>query len=81
VGALRAMRDRPDATSLLGGIAVPTLVLCGAEDVVTPPVLAQAMVQRIPGARYVEVDGAGHLSPLEQPDRVTLALREFLAGL
>jgi 3-oxoadipate enol-lactonase len=81
VGALRAMRDRPDSTSLLSGIRVPTLVICGAEDAVTPPALAKTMSQRIPGARYVEVEGAGHLAPLEQPDRVTRAVREFLDGL
>jgi pimeloyl-ACP methyl ester carboxylesterase len=81
VGALRAMRDRPDSTSGLSGIRVPTLVLCGAEDGVTPPALARTMAQRIPGGRYVEVEGAGHLAPLEQPDRVTRAVREFLAGL
>jgi pimeloyl-ACP methyl ester carboxylesterase len=81
VGALRAMRDRPDSTSGLSGIRVPTLVICGAEDTVTPPALAKTMAQRIPGARYVEVEGAGHLAPLEQPERVTEAVREFLAGL
>lgn len=81
VGGLRAMRDRPDSTSGLSGIRVPTLVICGAEDTVTPPAPAKAMAQRIPGARYVEVEGAGHLAPLEQPDQVTAAVREFLAGL
>jgi pimeloyl-ACP methyl ester carboxylesterase len=81
VGALRAMRDRPDSTSLLSGLSVPTLVICGAEDAVTPPALAKSMAQRIPAGRYVEVEGAGHLSPLEQPDRVTQAVRDFLAGL
>jgi pimeloyl-ACP methyl ester carboxylesterase len=81
VGALRAMRDRPDSTSGLSGIRVPTLVICGGEDTVTPPAPAQAMARRIPGARYVEVEGAGHLTPLERPDQVTAAVREFLAGL
>jgi 3-oxoadipate enol-lactonase len=81
VGALRAMRDRPDSTSGLSRIRVPTLVICGAEDTVTPPAPAMTMAQRIPGARYVEVESAGHLAPLEQPDRVTAAVREFLAGL
>lgn len=81
VGALRAMRGRPDSMSGLSGIRVPTLVICGAEDTVTPPAQAKTMAQRIPGARYAEVEGAGHLAPLEQPDRVTAAVREFLAGL
>ncbi len=81
MGALRAMRDRPDSTSLLSAIAVPTLVVCGAEDTVTPPIVARGMVERIAGARYVEVEGAGHLSPLERPDRVSGAMQSFLAGL
>lgn len=81
VGALRAMRDRSDATSELSTIGIPTLVLCGAEDGLTPPSVARGMVERIPGARYVEVEGAGHLSPLEHPDRVTGAIQDFLAGL
>lgn len=81
IGALRAIRDRPDSTGLLGDITVPTLVVHGAEDEVAPPLVARAMAARIPGARYVEVAGAGHLAPLEQPEQVTRALREFLGGL
>jgi len=81
IGALRAMRDRPDSTALLSGITVPTLVVHGAEDEVVPPAIARAMAARIPGARYVEVGGAGHLTPLEQPEQVTRALQELLAEL
>ena len=81
IGALRAMRDRPDSTALLSGITVPTLVVHGAEDEVAPPAIARAMAARIPGARYVELGGAGHLAPLEQPEGVTRALREFLGEL
>jgi pimeloyl-ACP methyl ester carboxylesterase len=75
------MRDRSDSTSDVSAIPVPTLVICGSEDAVTPPALAKAMAQRVPRGSYVEVEGAGHLSPLEQPEQVTLALREFLARL
>ena len=81
IGALRAMRDRPDSTALLSGITVPTLVMHGAEDEVVPPGVARTMAARIPGARYIEVEGAGHLVPLEQPERVTRALRDFLGEL
>jgi 3-oxoadipate enol-lactonase len=81
VGALRAMRDRPDSTSTLGEITVPTLVVAGAEDVVAPPEVAREMAARIPKARFVEVEGAGHVAPVEQPERVTRALRAFLAEL
>ena len=78
IGALRAMRDRPDSIRLLDDIAVPTLVVHGVEDAVAPPAGARAMAARIRGAHFVEVKGAGHLAPLEQPGEVTRALREFL---
>jgi 3-oxoadipate enol-lactonase len=81
IGALRAMRDRPDSTAQLGGVTVPTLVVHGAEDEVAPPAVARAMAARIPGARYVELGGAGHLAPLEQPEGVTRALQGFLGAL
>jgi pimeloyl-ACP methyl ester carboxylesterase len=81
VGALRALRDRPDSTPMLSGITVPTLVVAGAEDIVAPPVAARQMAARIPDARFVEVSAAGHLSPVEQPDQVTRAVRAFLAEL
>ncbi|HEY7685616.1 MAG TPA: alpha/beta fold hydrolase [Gemmatimonadales bacterium] len=80
-GALRAMRDRPDSTALLGEIRVPTLVVGGAEDELTPPSVMQPMAQGIRGARYVEVPTAGHLCPLEQPDAVNEAVRDFLKGV
>jgi pimeloyl-ACP methyl ester carboxylesterase len=81
VGALGAMRDRADSTPLLATIRVPTLVLCGEEDELTPAAGMRAMAEQIPDARYVEVASAGHLAPLEQPERVNAALVEFLRAL
>jgi pimeloyl-ACP methyl ester carboxylesterase len=81
VAALRGLRDRPDATPQLGAIRVPTLVIVGAEDTLTPPDLARRLAGAIPGAKLVEIDGAGHLSNLEQPERVTEALTAFLKGI
>jgi pimeloyl-ACP methyl ester carboxylesterase len=78
VGALRAMRDRPDSTSLLSTIRVPTLVVVGAEDRATPPSVGEAMAQAIPGARYAVIPGAGHVSPLEQPLATSRVLADFL---
>jgi pimeloyl-ACP methyl ester carboxylesterase len=80
-GALRAMRDRPDSTALLGEIRVPTLVVGGAEDELTPPAVMQSMARRIREGRYVEVPSAGHLCPLERPDAVNEVLRDFLTNL
>jgi pimeloyl-ACP methyl ester carboxylesterase len=78
IGALQALRDRPDATPGLGRIAVPTLVLVGSEDVLTPPSQAQAMVAAIRGSRLALISGAGHLANLEQPAAFNAALHAFL---
>ena len=68
-------RDRAAA------IAAPTLVLCGAEDRVTPPALSDALAELIPHARRVDIPAAGHLPNLEQPATFNAALDAFLADL
>ena len=78
VGALQAMRERPDSAALLEQIHVPALVLGGSEDDITPAAGMRAMAQRIRGAKYVEVPEAGHLAPLERPEIVNAALEDFL---
>lgn len=80
--ALAALRDRADHRALLPTLAgLPVLVLVGSEDLLTPPSVAEAMAQAIPGATLVEVAGAGHLPTLEQPDAVTATLQRFLDAL
>lgn len=81
VAALKALRDRPDARSSLGHISVPTVVIVGQEDAVTPPDAAQVLAAAIPNARLVVIPRAGHLSNLEDPDAFTAAVREFLDRL
>ena len=78
IGALRGLRDRPDAGPALGAIAVPTLVLVGSDDALTPPSMAEKLARGIPGARLVTIEGAGHLSNLERPEAFNAALRYFL---
>jgi 3-oxoadipate enol-lactonase len=78
VGALQALRDRPDARPGLDAIAVPTLVVVGSEDVLTPPTVARDLAKRIAGARLEEIEGAGHLANLEQPEQFTAVVRTFL---
>jgi pimeloyl-ACP methyl ester carboxylesterase len=78
VGALHAMRERPDSSDLLGTIRIPTLVVVGAEDRPSPPSVAQAMAQAIPSARSAVIPGAGHVAPLEQPLATSRVLAEFL---
>ena len=82
VGALSAMRERPDSTPLLATLTgIPTLVVVGAEDMITPPPIAQVMAGAIPGARLMEIPGAGHLPCIEQPVPTTRAILKFMQGL
>lgn len=79
--ALVAMRDRPDANPGLKDIAVPTLVLVGELDTVTPGLSAANLAAQIRGSRLVNIPGAGHLSNVENPAAFNAAVREFLASL
>jgi len=78
VGALAAMRDRPDSTPDLSALDVPVLILHGAEDQLIPVAEAEAMAATLPSAKLVVVPGAGHLPNLEQPEIFNDAVREFL---
>ena len=62
-------------------IRVPTLVVCGTEDKVTPPALSTALTQLIPGARYEPIEGAGHISNLEQPEAFNTLVGAFIRGV
>lgn len=81
VGALQAMKERPDSTPLLGTIDVRTLVVVGQEDALTPPAVSRAMTDRIPAAAMTTIAGAGHIAPLEAPTAVTRVIAEFLEVL
>ena len=83
-GALQALRDRPDSRETIGSITVPTLVIVGEDDALTPPSEAEAMMALLPaaaGARLETIEGAGHVSCIERPAAVTHALADFLAAL
>ncbi|MGE0798765.1 MAG: alpha/beta fold hydrolase [Lautropia sp.] len=60
------------------GVRVPTLVLVGEQDALTPPSASRVLADLIPGAQYVALAQAGHLSNLEQPLAFNRALRDFL---
>jgi len=78
--ALRGMRDRPDRTGVLRGLAVPFLAVCGELDALTPPPFSEAMAAAAPRGRCVLVPGAGHMAPMERPREVVAALRAHFAG-
>ncbi|MEP6832587.1 MAG: alpha/beta fold hydrolase [Gemmatimonas sp.] len=84
VAALAAMRDRPDGKATLATVTVPTLVVVGEEDALTPLVEAEGIVAALsPKARakLEVVDGSGHASCMERPAAVTHALTDFLSTL
>lgn len=77
--ALRGRAERPDYTAMLPDIAVPTLVVVGADDVFTPVADADFLHERIPGSRLTVIEGAGHLPNLERPAAFNDALADLLA--
>jgi pimeloyl-ACP methyl ester carboxylesterase len=79
--AVRMLRDRPDSTANLAEIRVPTLIVVGTEDILTPPPLAEKMASEIQGAKLVKIEKAGHLANLEQAERFNEAVIAFLQGL
>ena len=81
VGALHALRERPDSTPLLGAIRIPVLVVAGADDQITPAQGMREMANAISGAEFVLIAEAGHLTPLEQPVAVNAPIRAFLKKL
>lgn len=74
----QAIIDRPDNRPNLGAIRCPTLVLCGRQDALTPVEVHEEMASLIPGAKLAVVENCGHLSPLERPEAVSAALRDWL---
>jgi pimeloyl-ACP methyl ester carboxylesterase len=75
-----AIMGRPDSRPMLASIACPTLVLCGREDEATPLALSREMAADIPNAQLCAIDDCGHLSTMEKPDEVNVALRRWLAA-
>ena len=80
IGALEAMKNRPDSTDELSRIKVPTLIIVGENDGVTPPDASRKMHEHIGGSRLVVIPEAGHLSNLEAPEAFNGALAEFLGA-
>ncbi len=70
-----------DLNAALSAIAVPTLVLCGDEDLATPPALGQALAAAIPNAHFALIRQAGHIPSIEQPAAVATQINTFLEGI
>lgn len=73
------MAERPDSRPQLPEVDVPTAIVVGADDALTPPAASEEMAKAIPGAELTIIEGAGHLSNLEQPEAFIAAVRALLA--
>lgn len=80
-GTLLSLAARTDTTASLSAIKIPTLILVGEDDAVTPPQAAESLHQKIAGSCLVRIPSAGHLSNLENPTAFQRALVEFLESL
>src|SRR5687768_9622766 len=77
--ALEAMARRPDRTAVLQGLGKPILLVHSTEDKFIPVTRARDLAANLK-AKYVEIEGAGHCTPLEAPDKVAAALKDFVDG-
>ena len=78
-GQIQALLNRPDAEQVLGQIQVPTLLMSGTEDQWSPVAQHQAIQQHIAGSRLVILEGVGHMSTVEAPEQIALAMRDWLS--
>ena len=78
VRQLHAIIGRADHRAALAGLAIPVLVACGRDDRITPPEACKDLAALVPGARLEWIEQAGHMTPVEQPQRVAELLRELL---
>lgn len=79
--AQRGMAHRGDKTALLPNIDLPALYIVGKDDQISPPAEVRAMADATPGARYVEIADAAHMSPMENPRAVNRAIASFVDAL
>jgi len=79
--SLAGLAARADSTSTLREVRVPTLVVCGLEDLLTPPSEAEALRAGIAGSRLELIPRAGHLASLENPEAFNAVLKDFLAAV
>jgi pimeloyl-ACP methyl ester carboxylesterase len=78
-GCLLSMAGRTDTTESLDKINIPTLVICGSDDKLSPPAIMKPMSEKIPDSKFALIEEAGHMTPIEKPEEVNSAIKEFLS--
>lgn len=81
MAGLNALATRHDSCSELSKIYVPTLIICGKEDKITPPIQSKYFHSNIKGSKICFLENAGHLSNLECPNEFNEAISEFIKSL
>ena len=81
IAGLRALANRSEMCQSLNSIEIPTLIICGKEDVVTPVEQAELMLKNIKNAKLHIISKAAHLTNLEQPLQFNKIIAEFIANL
>jgi len=81
IQGLKAIAERSETCTSLDKINIPTLIMCGREDKVTPPALSESMYVAINRSKFKIIENAGHVSNLEQPYEFSKCLSEFLSGI
>lgn len=79
--ALRGMAERPDVTAELAGFTQPALVIVGANDAISSSQEMRGIADKLPNAKFVEIPNSGHMTTLENPAAVNVALSEFVSSL
>ena len=77
-GCLLAMAGRTETTGYLSKIKLPTLVISGSEDRLTPPAVMEPIANKILNSEFVKIDGAGHMTPIENSQIVNKSIKNFL---
>lgn len=73
--------DRDGVLDALSNVKAPALIVSGAEDAILPTAMSLRIVAKLPNARHVEVPGAAHLVPLEEPEAANALIGEFIEKL
>ena len=81
MAGITALAERSETCSNLGAIAVPTMIICGREDAVTPLIQSEFMQEHIQGSCLKIIDNAGHVSNLEQPEEFNKYVHNFISSL
>ena len=81
IGCLIAMTGRTDTSEAISKFKLPALLICGQEDKLTPPEVMKSVAAKISNAKFVTISGAGHMTPIENPEEFNKTVLSFLSGL